>query len=95
MSSIRCAYSFGRRRLFGTTSAGASSYQPVIAPVLVAPFGDHWLVESRANIQGFIAREHGTSGPYTGQFLRARLPTTGLHRKFTSDCHRRQVSDAF
>jgi hypothetical protein len=37
--------------------------------VLVAPFGDHWLIESRAEIEGFIARENGTSGPYSGQFF--------------------------
>jgi len=35
----------------------------------VAPFGDHWLVESRAELLGFIARSNGTTGPYSGQFF--------------------------
>ena len=59
----------GALAFLGSTTAGATSYQPVLAPVLVAPFGDHWLVESRAEIEGFIARENGTSGPYSGQFF--------------------------
>lgn len=53
----------------GSTTAGATSFQPIIVPVLVAPFGDHWLVESRGEIEGFIARQDGTSGPYSGQFF--------------------------
>lgn len=53
----------------GTTSGGVNSFQPIIVPVLVAPFGDHWVIESRGEIQGFIARENGTSGPYSGQFF--------------------------
>jgi hypothetical protein len=53
----------------GASNGGAKSFQPIIFPVLVAPFGDHWLVESRGEIQGFIARENGTRGPYDGQFV--------------------------
>jgi len=53
----------------GTSSAGAHSYTPIIVPVFVAPLGDHWLVESRGELQGFIAREDGTTGPYNGQFF--------------------------
>jgi hypothetical protein len=59
----------GTVAFLGSKTQGASFFQPVIAPVLVAPLGDHWLVESRAYIQGFIARDNGTSGPYSGQFL--------------------------
>ena len=55
----------------GSTNGGVSSFQPVIAPVLVAPLGEHWLVESRADVQGFFARENGTTGPYNGQFFAA------------------------
>jgi hypothetical protein len=53
----------------GTTTGGASSFQPIIVPVLVAPFGDHWVIESRGEVQGFIARQDGTTGPYNGQFF--------------------------
>src|ERR1700730_8752248 len=52
-----------------STAAGATSFQPMLAPVLVAPFGDHWLVESRADILGFFAQQNGTSGPYNGRFF--------------------------
>jgi hypothetical protein len=51
----------------GSTNAGATSFQPVLAPVLTVPLGDKFLVESRADIRGFISREDGTSGPYQGQ----------------------------
>ncbi len=53
----------------GANTGGVPTYQPVIAPVLVAPFGDHWLIESRADIQGFFARQDGSTGPYSGQFF--------------------------
>lgn len=59
----------GALAFLGNSTGGAVSYQPILAPVLVAPLGDHWLVESRAYIQGFIARENGDSGPYSGQFF--------------------------
>lgn len=53
----------------GTTTGGVNSFAPIIAPVLVAPLGNHWLIESRGEIQGFIARDHGRTGPYSGQFF--------------------------
>jgi hypothetical protein len=59
----------GAVAFLGSNTGGVPTYQPVIAPVLVAPFGDHWLVESRADIQGFFARQDGTTGPYSGQFF--------------------------
>lgn len=59
----------GAVAFLGANTGGVPTYQPVIAPVLVAPFGDHWLVESRADIQGFFARQDGTTGPYSGQFF--------------------------
>jgi hypothetical protein len=51
-----------------TNTAGSPTFQPILQPVLVAPFGDHWLVESRGEIQGFFFRQDGTSGPYNGIF---------------------------
>jgi hypothetical protein len=50
-----------------STTGGATSLTPTLAPVLVAPFGDHWLVESRADLLGFFSQQNGTSGPYNGQ----------------------------
>lgn len=52
-----------------STTAGATSFTPTLAPVLVAPVGDHWLFEGRAQLQGFFFQQNGTSGPYTGQFF--------------------------
>jgi hypothetical protein len=53
------------------TTGGVTTMQPIIVPVLVAPIGDHWLIESRADLQGFFARQNGRSGPYNGQFFAA------------------------
>src|SRR3984957_11647774 len=52
-----------------STTGGATSFTPTLAPVLVAPFGEHWLVEARADLQGFFAQQNGTSGPYDGRFF--------------------------
>jgi hypothetical protein len=59
----------GALGIVGTNTAANPSFQPIIAPVLVAPFGDHWVVEARGYIEGFIFRQDGTSGPYTGLFF--------------------------
>lgn len=59
----------GGMQFVGTSNAGVDFFQPVISPVLAAPIGDHWLIESRGELQGFFAREDGTSGPYQGQFF--------------------------
>src|SRR5271165_156933 len=59
----------GAMQFVGTSNYGAPSFQPAIYPVLVVPIGDHWLIESRAELQGFISRENGTSGPYQAQFF--------------------------
>jgi hypothetical protein len=58
----------GGLAFIGSNTAGAPTYQPIVVPVLVAPFGDHWLVESRGEIQGFFYKQDGTSGPYNGIF---------------------------
>jgi hypothetical protein len=55
---------------FLTATRGDNTFfQPVVAPVLVVPFGEKWLVESRADLRGFISRENGSTGPYQGQFF--------------------------
>lgn len=61
----------GAIQFVGTSNYGAPFFQPVIYPVLVVPIGDHWLIESRAELQGFISKENGTSGPYQAQFFAA------------------------
>jgi len=53
----------------GSNTGGASTFQPELVPVIAAPFGQHWLVEGRGELQGFIARQDGTTGPYSGQFF--------------------------
>jgi hypothetical protein len=53
----------------GSSTGGANSFTPIIVPVFVAPLGDHWLIESRGEVEGFIAREDGTTGPYSGHFF--------------------------
>lgn len=52
-----------------TTNGGATFFQPVIAPVGVLPLGSHFLIESRADLRGVIARTDGTTGPYEGEFF--------------------------
>ena len=51
---------------FSNTTGGVNTLQPVVAPVLVVPLGDRWLIESRADFREFIQRESGTTGPYEG-----------------------------
>jgi hypothetical protein len=58
----------GAAAFVGTNNQGVPFFQPVLSPVLVAPIGDHWVIESRGLIQGVIFRENGKSGPYQGQF---------------------------
>jgi hypothetical protein len=57
----------GGAGFFGSTQGGVPLYQPVIAPVLAAPLGDKWLIESRADLREVVFRQNGTSGPYTNQ----------------------------
>jgi hypothetical protein len=59
----------GGVQFLGTSNAGSTFFQPVLSPVLTIPLGNHFLIESRGEIQGFIARENGSSGPYQGQFI--------------------------
>jgi hypothetical protein len=59
----------GGTGFFGATQGGNSFFQPVVAPVLAVPLGEKWLIESRADLRGFISRENGTAGPYQGRFF--------------------------
>jgi hypothetical protein len=59
----------GGTGFFSATQGGSTFFQPVVAPVVVVPFGENWLIESRADLRGFISREDGTTGPYQGQFF--------------------------
>jgi len=54
----------GGVQFLSTTSGGATFFQPLIAPVIVAPIGDHWLIQSRATFDEVIFRENGSTGPY-------------------------------
>ena len=58
----------GAAAFVGSDNQGIPYFQPILSPVLVAPIGDHWVIESRGLIQGFIAKENGKSGPYEGRF---------------------------
>lgn len=53
----------------GTNQAGVTSFQPIVAPVVAIPIGDHVLIEGRGTFQGFIARENGRTGPYQANFF--------------------------
>lgn len=59
----------GAAGVIGTNDNGVPSWQPVIAPVVLAPVGDHILIESRADFRGFLGRSNGSTGPYQGQFF--------------------------
>jgi hypothetical protein len=58
----------GTLAFIGSTTAGANTYQPLVAPVLVVPLGDHWIIESRGTVEQFYSRENGTSGSLEGHF---------------------------
>lgn len=50
-------------------NTGINFFQPVAAPVVVAPLGKHLLAESRFDLRGFYEPKNGTSGPYQGSFI--------------------------
>ena len=64
-----CPILSGGVQFLSSTVGGNTFFQPAIAPVLVVPLGEHWLVESRADLRGFIAHQDGSTGPYQGQFI--------------------------
>ena len=53
-----------------STNTGVNFFQPVAAPVVVAPLGKHFLAESRFDLRGLYIPKNGTSGPLQGSFLR-------------------------
>ena len=57
----------GGAGFFDSKAGGVNFFQPVLAPVIAIPLGDRFLIESRADLRGFFARENGTSGPYQGR----------------------------
>lgn len=59
----------GGAGLFGQTQGGVNVFQPVIAPVVVVPLGERWVIESRADLREVISRQDGTTGPYQGDFF--------------------------
>src|SRR5258708_35851848 len=54
-----------------STNTGVNFFQPVFAPVVVAPLGKHFLAESRFDLRGFYAPKNGNSGPYQGTFIKS------------------------
>ncbi len=59
----------GGAGFFSATQGGNTFFQPVIAPVVVAPLGEKWLIETRADLREVISHKNGNSGPYQGQFF--------------------------
>ncbi len=51
-----------------STNRGSTALQPVLAPVLAAPLGQHLLFESRADLREFFVQTNNT-GPYNGTFF--------------------------
>ena len=54
----------GGMGFLSSTQGGTNVLQPVIAPVLVVPLGDRWLIESRADLRD-VDFQQGPGGPYT------------------------------
>lgn len=54
--------------ILNSTNAGVNFFQPVFAPVVVAPLGKLFLFESRFDLREFYIRQNGT-GPYKGTFV--------------------------
>jgi hypothetical protein len=56
----------GGAGFFSSTQGGTNFLQPVLAPVLAVPLGDHWLIESRADLREFYFQQ-GPGGPYSNE----------------------------
>ncbi len=53
-----------------STNTGVNFFQPVAAPVVVAPLGKNFLAESRFDLRGFFIPQNGIhGGPYQGSFI--------------------------
>jgi len=55
----------GTAGTFSFVTAGQQQLNAQVNPVVLLPFGDHWLVESRAEFEGAFQRPPG-GGPYGG-----------------------------
>jgi hypothetical protein len=53
--------------MFSSTNEGFTFLQPIVAPVLAFPLGQHFLFESRADLRGFYAQTN-EAGPFHGSF---------------------------
>ena len=56
----------GGAGFLSSTQGGTNVLQPVLAPVLALPLGDHWLIESRADLRE-VYFQQGPGGPYTNE----------------------------
>jgi hypothetical protein len=56
----------GGAGFFSSTQGGTNFLQPVLAPVLAIPLGDHWLIESRADLREFYFQQ-GPGGSYSNE----------------------------
>ncbi len=83
----QCAHSFRAAwAVLGESDSGSPSAQPVIAPVLTVPLGSRWLIESRADIRGFVSRpgrQHRPAGRYVEH--NARIFAGRLQRRSVAD----------
>jgi hypothetical protein len=52
-------------------NGGVPTLLPQINPVLLVPFGSHFLLESRTSFTGFFQPENQTSGPYKGKVFKS------------------------
>ena len=55
----------GSAGYFTNVNGGQTELAPIVAPVLLLPVGDRWLIESRASFEGNFERK-GENGPYGG-----------------------------
>src|SRR5579871_201712 len=56
----------GGAGFLSSTQGGTNVLQPVLAPVLAAPLGDRWLIESRADLR-VVDFQQGPGGAYQNQ----------------------------
>jgi hypothetical protein len=57
----------GGAGMFSSTNEGFTFFQPVAAPVLALPLGQHVLIEARTDLRGFYQQNNET-GPFHGSF---------------------------
>ncbi len=75
---------------FTSTNGGQTTYQPVIEPLLAAPIGHRFLVESRAALLEFYSpKGNGQSG-----FNKAISSASRIFREIISPIHISQLSAA-